>query len=180
MRIVFVYENRSQRQAPLTDAERLMNHLRRAGHAVQLLFPRAHDRLPLVVAASLRQRWRRQQPDVVHAVSLGRFGQAALRAARAEGIATSASLPGDAAALSLRARLRLHRCADQWVATTPLQARLFVGIDSVWPTFDGVAPSIPEAVCEQPIDIVMRSFEKQLRHLVADKALQKIDHVMLA
>ena len=97
-------------------AERTLGHLRAAGHRVQLVRPRQRGEPPLDAAhecrtyggpipmypdlryglarsAALRRRWctgRDGVPDLVHVTTPGPLGWAALRAARAEGIATSA------------------------------------------------------------------------------------------
>lgn len=96
-------------------AERTVAHLRDSGHAVQLVRPRRADELPRMDAdewrcagapiplypelrygwarpGALRALWRRNgaPPDVVHVVTPGPLGWAALRAAREEGIPTSA------------------------------------------------------------------------------------------
>lgn len=96
-------------------AERIVRHLRSAGHAVRLLRPRRsgeaarHDedewrsagapipfypelRFGWARPGGLRAQWRRDgaRPDLVHVVTPGPLGWAALRAARLEGIPTSA------------------------------------------------------------------------------------------
>lgn len=97
-------------------AERTLRHLRGAGHRVQLVRPRQRGEPPLDAqhecrtyggpipmypdlryglarVAALRRRWRAGRegaPDLVHVTTPGPLGWAALRAARAEGIATSA------------------------------------------------------------------------------------------
>lgn len=97
-------------------AERTLAHLRAAGHQVQLIRPRQRGearldsadewrsaggpipmypelRYGLARSAALRRRWARGTagaPDLVHATTPGPLAFAALRAARAEGIATSA------------------------------------------------------------------------------------------
>ncbi|RZL40684.1 MAG: glycosyltransferase family 1 protein [Rubrivivax sp.] len=96
-------------------AERIVRHLRAAGHAVQLLRPRRSGEtarndadewhgpgapIPLYPElrfgwarpGALRAMWRGEgaRPDLVHAVTPGPLGWAALHAARAEGIPTSA------------------------------------------------------------------------------------------
>ena len=92
---------------------RAVNHLRSAGHTVQLLRPRQRGecalqvadewrtsglpipmypelRLGWVGAAALRRHWSQAPPDLVHAATPGPLGWTALRVARAAGLATSA------------------------------------------------------------------------------------------
>lgn len=96
-------------------AERTVRHLRAAGHAVQLVRPRQPGEsarrdaeewrcgggpIPMypelrygwATPGALRALWRQTGglPDLVHATTPGPLGWAALRAARAEGLATSA------------------------------------------------------------------------------------------
>ena len=94
-------------------AERALRHLRSAGHAVQLVRPRqpgeaARDdaaewrtagapipmypalRFGLAWPGALRRRWQRDAPDLVHAATPGPLAWAALQAARAQGVATTA------------------------------------------------------------------------------------------
>ncbi|HEY9108779.1 MAG TPA: glycosyltransferase family 1 protein [Roseateles sp.] len=96
-------------------AERVVRHLRGAGHEVQLVRPRRPGEAPRrdedewrsagapiprypelrfgwARPGELRWLWRQEgaRPDVVHAVTPGPLGWAALHAARQEGIATSA------------------------------------------------------------------------------------------
>nr|WP_255763426.1 glycosyltransferase family 1 protein [Pelomonas sp. P7] len=95
-------------------AERTVRHLCGSGHAVQLIRPRRPDEGPRrdadewrcgggpipmypelrfgwATPAGLRALWRREGlPDLVHATTPGPLGWAALKAARAEGIPTSA------------------------------------------------------------------------------------------
>src|SRR5207249_3438025 len=86
--------------------ERAVRHLRACGHEVDLIRPRqaaetalasANElrtmgcpipmypdvRIGLASAATLRQRFKRSRPDIVHAATEGPLGWAALRAARA-------------------------------------------------------------------------------------------------
>ncbi|KQW52008.1 MULTISPECIES: glycosyltransferase family 1 protein [unclassified Roseateles] len=96
-------------------AERTVRHLREAGHAVQVIRPRQAGeaarrdadewrcgggpipmypelRYGFATPAALRTLWREESalPDLVHATTPGPLGWAALRAARSEGIPTSA------------------------------------------------------------------------------------------
>jgi glycosyltransferase involved in cell wall biosynthesis len=87
--------------------ERCLRHLRACGHAVQLLRPLWPDESELESDAEwrctgsafelyleLRQRWRADPPDLVHAASDGLLAWAALQAAAGLGIATSADFVG--------------------------------------------------------------------------------------
>lgn len=95
---------------------RIVRGLVQRGHSVQVVRPRQHRdeqpqsgagyeevlvrgvpipcydvlKLGIVSASALRARWSEQRPDVVHIVTEGPLGRAALSAARALGIATSA------------------------------------------------------------------------------------------
>ncbi len=94
-------------------AERALRHLRQAGHTVQLVRPRQRGEDPLdsplewrtaggpipmypelrygwATIGAMRRRWRETAPDLVHVTTPGPLAWAALRAARAEGISTSA------------------------------------------------------------------------------------------
>lgn len=94
-------------------AARALNHLRSAGHSVQLLRPRQRGEPPrcdaqewrtaggpipmypelrygFATAGTLRQAWQRHPPDLVHVATPGPLAWAALRAARGEGIVCSA------------------------------------------------------------------------------------------
>ncbi len=117
MRIVYVTETfPPEINGVALTAQRCLRHLRAAGHQVQLLRPRQPGeasldgpdewrtpggpiplypelRYGLAGVAALRRRWRSDRagaPDLVHAATPGPLGWAALRAARAEGIPTSA------------------------------------------------------------------------------------------
>lgn len=151
-------------------AARTVDHLRQAGHAVQLVRPRqaheaacmphddgAHDgdhtfdngewrtagaRLPMypglrfgwATVGALRERWQAARPDVVHVATPGPLAFAALRAARAEGIATSADFRTNFHAYSRHYRLgwlqpavlaylrALHAMADRSFVPTPALA----------------------------------------------------------
>ena len=144
-------------------AERTLRHLRRAGHAVQLVRPRQRGedaldaadewrtfggpipmypdlRYGLARVAALRRRWRSAalpSPDLVHVTTPGPLGWAALRAARAEGIPTSADFRTNfhaysrhyglawCAPLVLAYLRRLHAMADgTFVPTRELQGVL--------------------------------------------------------
>lgn len=141
-------------------AERTLAYLRGCGHQVQLVRPRqrhepaldsadewrtAGGPIPLYRAlrfgwasvAEFRRRWRAPgaAPDLVHAVTPGPLGFAALRAARLEGIATSADYRTNFHAYSRHYRLgwiegavlgylkRLHAMADCTFVPTAEQAR---------------------------------------------------------
>jgi len=139
-------------------AERALRHLRGAGHVVQLVRPRqageealdsvdewrtAGGPVPMVPElrfgwaepAALRRRWRRSAPHLVHVSTPGPLGWAALRAARAEGIATSADFSINFPGYSRYYRLgaleplvlaylkRLHAMADRSFVPTPALAR---------------------------------------------------------
>ena len=91
---------------------RIVRGLRERGHAVQVVRPRQHPgelpghdeilvrgvsipcyaalKLGIAPASALRARWTEHRPDVVHIVTEGPLGWAALRCARALGIAISA------------------------------------------------------------------------------------------
>lgn len=138
-------------------ASRCLRHLRSAGHQVQLLRPRqpgeaVHDgadewrtpggpipmypelRYGYAGVAALRRRWRRERddaPDLVHVTTPGPLSWAALRAARAEGIATSSDFRTNFHAYCHHYRLgwlepvivgylrRLHAMADATFVPTP-------------------------------------------------------------
>lgn len=136
-------------------ARRTLRHLRGAGHAVQLIRPRQpgedacctadewrcsggpvplHPGLRLGWASvrTLRALWHRDgaRPELVHAATPGPLGWAALSAARAEGIPTSADFrPGVLTALGRFEPLllpylrRLHAMADGNFVPTPELAR---------------------------------------------------------
>lgn len=137
------------------DARRTLRHLRAAGHAVQLIRPRqpgeaacctpdewrcsggpvpAHAGLRFGWAAprALRALWQGDsgRPDLVHVATPGPLAWAALSAARAAGIATSADLHADAMEgwsrpLVQRYLRALHAMADaNFVATPELAQRL--------------------------------------------------------
>ena len=136
--------------------ERTVRHLRGAGHAVQLLRPRQAGEaacrtaqecrstggpIPMVPslrygwarAATLRALWRQDGavPDLVHVATPGPLGWAALSAARAEGIPTSADFRinfhaccghyglGWLEPFVLGYLRRLHAMADSTVVATP-------------------------------------------------------------
>lgn len=138
-------------------AERTVRHLRQAGHSVWLVRPRqrhepARDdaqewrcpggpipvypdlRFGLAWPGSLRRRWRARPPDLVHVATPGPLAWAALRAARSEGIATSADFRTNFPAYSRHYRLglleplvlaglrRLHARADRSFVPTPALA----------------------------------------------------------
>lgn len=142
-------------------AERVLRHLRAAGHQLELVRPRqpgevacdtadewrtAGGTLPLrenlhyglATAAALRRRWHLagQLPELVHVATSGPLAWAALAAARAEGIATSADVrvnihagvnqqPGWATPLVRVYLKRLHGMADcSFVATRQLAGQL--------------------------------------------------------
>jgi glycosyltransferase involved in cell wall biosynthesis len=134
-------------------AERTVKHLRAAGHAVQLIRPRqpqeaarrdadewrcAGLRIPthrdlrfgLATPAALRALWRDTGlPGLVHVTTPGPLGWAALSAARAEGLPTSADvrvgLPASCGPLGLGWLRRLHAMADvSFVPTPELQRQL--------------------------------------------------------
>ena len=138
-------------------ADRCLRHLRAAGHQVQLLRPRqpgeeATDgadewrtpggpipmypelRYGVAGVARLRRRWRRDgpaAPDLVHVTTPGPLSWAALRAARAEGLPTSADFRTNFHTYCHHYRLgwmeplvvgylrRLHAMADQTFVPTP-------------------------------------------------------------
>lgn len=139
-------------------AERAVRHLRQAGHSLWLVRPRqrhepARDdaqewrcpggpipvypdlRFGLALPASLRRRWRVEPPDLVHVATPGPLAWAALRAAQADGIATSADFRTNFHAYSHHYRLgllepvvlaalrRLHARADRTFVPTPALAR---------------------------------------------------------
>jgi glycosyltransferase involved in cell wall biosynthesis len=139
-------------------AARALNHLRAAGHAVQLMRPRqrgepprcdAHEwrtaggpipmypelRYGWATAGSLRRAWQRDPPDLVHVTTPGPLAWAALRAARAEGIACSADYRTHFPAYSHHYRLgwlaplvlaglrRMHALADLNFVPTPALAQ---------------------------------------------------------
>jgi glycosyltransferase involved in cell wall biosynthesis len=115
MHIVYVTETYPPEVngAALT-AARAVGYLRACGHEVELVRPRrpgekasaashrewltAACPIPMyptlrfgwASAASMRERWRRRVPDLVHVAAPGPLGAAALRAAKAEGIACTA------------------------------------------------------------------------------------------
>lgn len=161
MRITYVTETYTpQINGVALIVERTLRHLRAAGHQVELLRPRQpgeaacdsadewrtagstlpwHDELNfgLASAAALRRRWHRagQLPELVHVATSGPLAWAALAAARAEGVATTAELRFDPrprlqqfGAWSLLARgylKRLHAMADcSFVPTRELAGRL--------------------------------------------------------
>ncbi|WP_232504924.1 glycosyltransferase family 4 protein [Rubrivivax gelatinosus] len=139
---------------------RAVEHLRAAGHRVLLVRPRqrgeaARDdadewrcaggpipmypelRYGLATRAALRRRWRAAAPALVHVATPGPLALAALSAARAEGIATSADFRTNFHAYSRHYRLgwleplvlrwlrRLHDQADcNFVPTAALAAEL--------------------------------------------------------
>jgi glycosyltransferase involved in cell wall biosynthesis len=142
-------------------AERAVNHLRQGGHQVQLLRPRQRGEGPrdsadewrtrggpiplypelrygLASVQTLRRRWRGEDaapaPDLVHVATPGPLAWAALRAARAEGIPTSAEFRTNFHAYSRHYRLgwleplvlawlrRLHAMADATFVPTPAMA----------------------------------------------------------
>ncbi|HEY8877425.1 MAG TPA: glycosyltransferase family 1 protein [Roseateles sp.] len=143
-------------------AERAVHHLREAGHAVQLIRPRqpgeaarrdagewrsAGGPIPMypelrygwATPAALRTQWRQHggMPDLVHVATPGPLGWAALRAARAEGIACSADFRtnfhaycghyglGWMESIVLGYLRRLHGMADlNFVPTAELQREL--------------------------------------------------------
>lgn len=143
-------------------AERTVHHLRAAGHAVQLVRPRQPDeparrdgdewrcgggRVPmapelrygLATPTALRALWHEGEapPDVVHVTTPGPLGWAALQAARAEGIPTSADYRVNVPAYCNHYGLgwlepvavgylkRLHAMADcSFVPTPELQRQL--------------------------------------------------------
>jgi len=136
---------------------RCLRHLRAAGHQVQLLRPRQPGEAALDGAdecrtaggpipmypelrygfagvAALRRRWRRDgagAPDLVHVTTPGPLSWAALRAARAEGLPTSADFRTNFHAYCHHYRLgrleplvvgylrRLHAMADLTFVPTP-------------------------------------------------------------
>jgi len=145
-------------------AERAVNHLRHSGHQVQLVRPRQRGEAALDTAdelrtwggpipmypelryglagvQALRRRWRGDRgapaPDIVHVATPGPLAWAALRAARAEGLRTSADFRTNFHAYSRHYRLgwlepvvlgwlrRLHALADaNFVPTPTLAAQL--------------------------------------------------------
>lgn len=142
-------------------AERSVDHLRASGHAVQLIRPRQpHEaarrnadewrcagaplplagglRCGLATPAALRALWRDTGlPEVVHVATPGPLGWAALTAARAEGLPTSADFRTHLQACSAHYGLgwmapamqayqrRLHAMADTTFVPTPeLQGQL--------------------------------------------------------
>ncbi len=140
-------------------AERCLRWLRDAGHTVQLVRPRQRGearrcrgdewrtaggpiplypdlRFGVARAASFAATWRDHGlPDVVHVATPGPLAWAALRAARAEGIATSADFRTNFHAYSRHYRLgwieplilsalrRLHALADRTFVPTDEMAR---------------------------------------------------------
>lgn len=144
---------------------RTVQHLRQAGHAVQLIRPRQpHEtsegsqvpaegdhtfdngewrtagapipmypglRFGWATASALRERWRAARPDIVHVATPGPLAHSALRAARAEGIPTSADFRTNFHAYSRHYRLGwlqpavlaylrgLHGMADRSFVPTP-------------------------------------------------------------
>lgn len=162
MRITYVTETFTpQINGVALAAERTVRHLCGAGHQVELLRPRqageppcrtpnewrtAGGSLPvrreihfgMAGSDAIRRRWHRagQAPELVHVATSGPLGWAALAAARAEGIATSADLrssvharppraAGWAAPLVQAYLKRLHRMADaSFVPTRELAGQL--------------------------------------------------------
>ncbi|WP_374672922.1 glycosyltransferase family 4 protein [Ideonella sp.] len=144
---------------------RTVQHLRQAGHAVQLIRPRQpHEtadgpqplaegdhtfdngewrtagapipmypglRFGWATSSALRERWQQARPDIVHVATPGPLAWSALRAARAEGIATSADFRTNFHAYSRHYRLGwlqpavlaylrgLHGMADRSFVPTP-------------------------------------------------------------
>lgn len=159
MRLTYVTETFApQINGIALTAERTLLHLRAAGHQVELLRPRQEDEAPcntadewrtaggrlplnngwsfgLAGSEAIRRRWHLagQLPELVHVATSGPLAWAALAAARAEGIATSADLRlsvrpqqagGWAASLKLAYLKRLHGMADcSFVATRELAAQ---------------------------------------------------------
>lgn len=145
--------------------DRTVRHLRSAGHAVQLVRPRQPGEAarrdsrewrcgggPLPMYPSLRYGWARPDalralwreeggglPDLVHVATPGPLGWAALRAARAEGVGTSADFRanfadhaghygfGWARPLVMNYLRRLHHMADRNFVPTPELARELAG-----------------------------------------------------
>jgi glycosyltransferase involved in cell wall biosynthesis len=138
--------------------ERAVRHLRQAGHSLWLVRPRqrgeaarddAHEwrcpggpipmypelRFGMALPVSLRRRWRADPPDLVHVATPGPLAWAALLAARAEGLATSADFRtnfhaysrhygmGALAPVVLAWLRRLHAKADCTFVPTPALAR---------------------------------------------------------
>lgn len=164
----------------------LLRHLRRAGHSVRMLRRGGSAATPSASGAindcmslptwvptwlavrQLRRRWRRQMPDVVHCESQGRIGRIALRAARSLGIVTSAALPVFTSHAARSAGV------DLWLPTTPLQMQL-TGLSAT-----SGAAELPNARAVAPdIEPALQDFERQLRRLVADKALQRLNRTVL-
>lgn len=98
--------------------ERLGSALRRSGHEVELIRPRQRGesrassesewrtpglpipmypelRIGLPVVLGLRERWRRNRPDLVHVATEGPLGWAALRAARSAGLPVTSDFRTD-------------------------------------------------------------------------------------
>ena len=187
MRITYVTETFTPQINGLAlTAERTLRHLRGAGHQVELLRPRQGGEAPcntleewrtaglslplkedvhwgLASSDAIRRRWHLagQPPDVVHVATCGPLAWAALTAARAEGLATSADLrlpllasesPPDQSrshcswlsALQFEHLERLHRLADcSFVPTreiaNQLAARGFENLQVLGRGVDGIA-----------------------------------------
>jgi glycosyltransferase involved in cell wall biosynthesis len=138
--------------------ERTVHHLRQAGHSLWLVRPRqrgeatrddAHEwrcpggpiplypelRFGMALPASLRRRWRADPPDLVHVATPGPLAWAALQAAQAQGLATSADFRTNFHAYSRHYGMgalapgvlawlrRLHAKADCTFVPTPALAR---------------------------------------------------------
>lgn len=161
MRIAYVTETHPPEiNGVALTAERAVRYLRGAGHGVQLMRPRQRGEGPrddatewrtyggpipmyqelrfgLASVGALRRHLRHGAPDLVHVATPGPLAWAALRAARAEGIATSADFRTNFHAYSRHYRLgwleplvltylrRLHAMADcNFVPTPALAAQL--------------------------------------------------------
>lgn len=144
-------------------AARAVGHLRSSGHVVQLVRPRQAEEKPLDTelewrtaggpipmyrelrwghagVAAMRRRWQRFAPQLVHVATPGPLGWAALRAARVEGVPTSADFRTDFQAYSAHYRLRwlaplvqgylkrLHAMADCTFVPTPELAQRLTGL----------------------------------------------------
>lgn len=145
MRIAYITETYPpQINGASLAAARAVHHLRRSGHTVELIRPRqrfesarrdddSHEwrtaaapipltaalRFGLATVSTLRKRWQQERPHLVHAATPGPLAWAALRAARAEGIATTADARGNACSRTgwlqpvvLGYLRRLHAMAD--------------------------------------------------------------------
>ncbi len=139
MRISYITETYPPEiNAVAKSAERTVQHLRHAGHAVLVIRPRqcreaaidsdtewrtAGGSIPLYPelryglagVAAFRASWKRRgRPDLVHVATPGPLGHAALRAARAEGVPATADFRTDFDACS-------RHCGLGWLAPPVLR-----------------------------------------------------------